>query len=60
MKTLKAFFNRLFTSSNEQYACDKCSYYDDHTVDDRNAFIPHIKSRKGWISEYVQQTFYQR
>lgn len=60
MKTLNAFFTRLFTSSNEQYVCDNCSYYDDHTVDDREAFVPHVKSQQGWIAEYVRRTFHTR
>jgi len=56
---LKSIWNETMITSHEE-ACTACSYYDDHVVDDTQAFAPIKRSKLGWIAKYVKERLHQQ
>ena len=55
MKTILSIFQSFFSMKSYDKVCNSCSYYDDRVIDDHSAFIPHITSKRGWISKYMKE-----
>jgi len=55
IQILNSTVRSLLNKAAYDCVCDNCSYYNDPIVDDQAAYVPHVKSQKGWIEKYVSR-----